>query len=59
MGNKIYGMKDELLELLNDLEHYMANRADVVDGNSGPPQANIEMLFYDRIIDVIPKIEQL
>ena len=52
-------MKDELLDLLNDLEQYMDDRADTVDGNSGWPVPNLEMLLLGRIIDIIPKIEKL
>ena len=52
-------MKDELLELLLDLANYMDDRSDVVDGNSGRPVANLEMLLFGRIIDIIPKIEKI
>ena len=50
-------MKDELLDLLNDLQQYMDDRADTVDGNSGYPVANTEMLFSLRIQEEIIKIE--
>ena len=59
MDNKRRIMKDELLDLLNDLEQYMDDRADTVDGNSGWPVPNLEMLLLGRIIDIIPKIEKL
>jgi hypothetical protein len=59
MDAKRTDMKDELLELLLDLANYMDDRSDVVDGNSGRPVANLEMLLFGRIIDIIPKIEKI
>jgi hypothetical protein len=51
-------MKDELLDLLNDLEQYMDDRADIADGNSGPPVANTEMVLLLRIQEAIIQIEK-
>lgn len=42
-------MSDDLYELLEELRHYMDNRADVVDGEHGQPEANYEMSLVARI----------
>ena len=49
---------NNLLELLVELKLYMDDRADTVDGNSGYPVANTEMLFSLRIQREIIKIEE-
>ena len=48
----------DLLDLLVELQLYMDDRADTVDGNSGVPVANTEMLFSLRIQEEIIKIEK-
>lgn len=50
-------MKEEILELMNDLEQYMDDRADIVDGRSGTPVANKEMVLLNRIQEAIKQIE--
>ena len=49
----------DLLDLLVELQLYMDDRADTVDGNSGQPVANTEMLFSLRIQKEIIKIEKI
>ena len=51
-------MKDELLDLLVELQLYMDDRSDTVDGNSGHHVANTEMLFSLRIQEAIIQIEK-
>lgn len=52
-------MNDEILELMNDLEQYMDDRADIVDGRNGTPVANREMVLLNRIQEAIYLIEKL
>jgi hypothetical protein len=59
MDTKRTDLSTELLELLFELQDYMDDRADTVDGNSGQPVANTEMLFSLRIQEEIIKIEKL
>jgi hypothetical protein len=51
-------MKDELLDLLNDLEQYMDDRADIADGNSGHSVANTEMVLLLRIQEAIAQVKK-
>ena len=48
----------DLLDLLNDLEQYMDDRADITDGNCGYHVANTEMVLLLRIKEEIIKIEK-
>lgn len=49
-------MTADILDLLTDLEEYLSDREDVLDGDDGQPKPNRAMQLRVRVIEVLKDI---
>ena len=49
----------DVMDLLNRVDEYMGDRADVEDGDYGVPLPNVEMSFSAEIQSIMEKLERL